>query len=98
LAHLQALTCLTAACCRPNSSTSATRTCEDMNTVRPSATISWGDPPRSGQPGFRVNRGAAYTRTHHFDCAIADLDQAVRLNPNNAVTFLDRGVAYAKRA
>jgi tetratricopeptide (TPR) repeat protein len=40
--------------------------------------------------------GALYAGKGQFDRAIADLDQAIRLNPNYAEAFYSRGLA--KRA
>jgi tetratricopeptide (TPR) repeat protein len=43
------------------------------------------------------NRGTAYGRKGQLDRAIEDFDQAIRLNPNDAVAFSNRGAAYARR-
>src|SRR5580698_3461390 len=37
------------------------------------------------------SRGTAYARKGQYDRAIEDLDQAIRLNPNDAVAFNNRG-------
>jgi tetratricopeptide (TPR) repeat protein len=44
-----------------------------------------------------INRGNAYARKGQHDLAIADFDQAVRLNPNDAGLYYNRGRAYAKK-
>jgi len=39
--------------------------------------------------------GLAYVRgKHQYDRAIQDFDQTIRLNPNFAEAFYDRGLAY----
>jgi lipoprotein NlpI len=40
------------------------------------------------------NRGLAYAKNGQYDRAIADYDQAIRLNPQDANAFNNRGVAY----
>ena len=39
-------------------------------------------------------RGDAYLGKHDYDGAIAEFDQEIRLQPNNAATFFKRGYAY----
>ena len=41
-----------------------------------------------------ANRGLAYKRKGQWDRAIADYDEAIRLNPDLAETFANRGTAY----
>ena len=41
-----------------------------------------------------TNRGIAYRAKGQPDRAIADYDQAIRLNPNFAMAFYNRGIAY----
>jgi len=43
------------------------------------------------------NRGAAYADNKDYDRAIADNDQAIRLDPSSAIAFYNRGVAYADK-
>jgi tetratricopeptide (TPR) repeat protein len=43
-------------------------------------------------------RGVAYGNNGDFDRAIADLNQAIRLNPDNARYFNRRGFAYTRKA
>ena len=44
------------------------------------------------------NRGSAYSAKQDYDRAIADLNQAISLNPRLAVAFINRGnIYYAKR-
>jgi len=40
------------------------------------------------------HRGDAYLNKRELDRAIADYDQAIRLNPNFAMAFHNRGIAY----
>src|SRR6266446_2976449 len=42
-----------------------------------------------------ANRGYAYRNKCDYDRAIRDHDQAIKLDPNNALAFVDRGSAYA---
>jgi tetratricopeptide (TPR) repeat protein len=43
------------------------------------------------------NRGNAYARIGDYDHAIADYDQAIRLNPTMALAFDNRGRAYSEK-
>jgi tetratricopeptide (TPR) repeat protein len=43
-------------------------------------------------------RGAAFVIHGEYDNAIADLDEAIRLNPEDPEAFTSRGDAYAKKA
>ncbi len=43
------------------------------------------------------NRGTAYADNGDYDRAIADLDQAIRLDPNDATTYANRGGAYGRK-
>jgi len=43
------------------------------------------------------NRGNAYAATGNFNHAIADYDQAIRLNPTMATAFDNRGRAYSEQ-
>src|SRR5262249_12709649 len=43
-------------------------------------------------------RGLAYRRTGDNDRAIRDYDEAIRLDPKNAVTYNIRGFAYHQKA
>ena len=45
-----------------------------------------------------INRGVAYERKGDNDRAIADYNEAIRLNPKNAIAFNDRCFAYGKKA
>jgi tetratricopeptide (TPR) repeat protein len=44
-----------------------------------------------------VNRGIAYGNKGDNDHALADYNEAIRLDPKNAVPFLYRGIAYGKK-
>ena len=44
------------------------------------------------------NRGAAYSDTGAYDCAIEDLNKAIELNPNDANAYTNRGAAYSERS
>src|SRR5262245_20270719 len=43
-------------------------------------------------------RGAAYIIRGEYDRAIADRNEAIRLNPKDPEAFTTRGAAYAKKA
>ena len=43
------------------------------------------------------NRGDAYYKKGQYDRAIQDYDQAIKLNPSNAIAFSARGVAYGNK-
>ncbi|MDR1074069.1 MAG: tetratricopeptide repeat protein, partial [Treponema sp.] len=43
------------------------------------------------------NRGYAYVEKGDYDIAIADYNQALRLNPNLASAYLNRGFAYVMK-
>src|SRR3712207_8721220 len=43
------------------------------------------------------NRGSAYLAKGELDRAIADLDQAIRLNPQIPMAFSNRGFAYLQK-
>lgn len=47
--------------------------------------------------GAYYNRGSAYAAKGQYDVAIADFDQAIRLNPNYVPAYYNRGVAYAEK-
>jgi tetratricopeptide (TPR) repeat protein len=47
-----------------------------------------------GQLSFG-NRGNYYAVTRQYDRAIQDYDEAIRINPNFADAFYNRGRAYA---
>jgi tetratricopeptide (TPR) repeat protein len=44
------------------------------------------------------NRGVALGRKGDYDRALADLNEAIRLDPNSAVAYNSRGIAYRLRA
>jgi tetratricopeptide (TPR) repeat protein len=44
-----------------------------------------------------ANRGYVYRNKRDYDHAIQDLDQAIKLDPNNALAFTNRGEAYANK-
>jgi lipoprotein NlpI len=47
--------------------------------------------------GAFANRGMAYAIKGEYDRAIADFDEAIRLNPNIAQAFVNRGEAYRNK-
>jgi tetratricopeptide (TPR) repeat protein len=56
----------------------------------------------SSEGGIRLaqpveNRGITYDNKGNYDRAIQNLDEAIRLNPNNAKAFADRGADYNKK-
>ena len=44
--------------------------------------------------GAYKDRGGVLVRTNRFDRAIADLNEAIRLCPNSATAYQNRGAAY----
>jgi tetratricopeptide (TPR) repeat protein len=44
-----------------------------------------------------ANRGNAYRDKREYERAIQDFDQAIKLDPNNAVAFDNRGIAYGHK-
>src|SRR5260370_22252704 len=44
-----------------------------------------------------ANRGYAYRNKYEYDRAIQDLDQAIKLDPDNALAFVNRGDAYRNK-
>ena len=42
-------------------------------------------------------RGTAYSKKGEYDSAIADFNQAIQLNPKDAIAFNNRGNAYGKK-
>ncbi len=44
-----------------------------------------------------INRGAAYYYKGQYDRAIADFDQAIKLNPKDAEVYFIRGNAYQNK-
>ena len=62
-----------------------------------SATIKAGR--QSGKDLSRVfyNRGIAYAKSGQHDRAIADFDQAIRLDPDSIFALNNRGAAYARK-
>ena len=43
------------------------------------------------------SRGLAYDDKRDYDRAIADFDQAIKLNPNDALVYNNRGFAYRNK-
>jgi Tfp pilus assembly protein PilF len=52
---------------------------------------------RKNRATANYNRGLAYRRKGEVDRAIADYDEAIKLNPNYAIAYNNRGVAYEKK-
>ncbi|MDB9540271.1 tetratricopeptide repeat protein [Anabaenopsis tanganyikae CS-531] len=48
--------------------------------------------PLSSEAYF--NRGVVYTRQQKWDLALADFNQAIKLNPNDALAYKNRGTIY----
>jgi tetratricopeptide (TPR) repeat protein len=42
------------------------------------------------------NRATGYAGRRQFDRAIADFDEAIRLEPRNAAAYFNRGVSHAE--
>lgn len=60
--------------------------------------IETGRQTRQGFVEALLNRGRAYGRVREFDRAIADFEEAVRLDPQNAILLMGRGDAYRARS
>jgi tetratricopeptide (TPR) repeat protein len=45
--------------------------------------------------GAYCNRGHGLTEQHHFDAALADLNEAIRIDPSYACAYNNRGRVYA---
>src|SRR5277367_6015472 len=58
------------------------------------AIIQLGQETTKGLSAAFANRGYAYRHKREYDRAIQDLDQAIKLDANNALAFNDRGGAY----
>ena len=71
--------------------TRATTTRPSQTTPRPSGST------RSDAIAY-WNRGGATSEKGDYDKAIADYTEAIRLDPNYALAYFNRGVAYEKRA
>ncbi len=61
------------------------------------ALINSGRGNAKGLSEAAYNRGNAYARIGDFDRAIADYDEAIRLNPTMATAFDNRGRAYSEK-
>jgi tetratricopeptide (TPR) repeat protein len=59
------------------------------------AVIGSAQESRAGMAVAYFNRGRAFSELRRFDQALADLNQAVRLNPADARDYDERGNAYA---
>jgi tetratricopeptide (TPR) repeat protein len=62
-----------------------------------SALINSGRGNAKGLSEAAYNRGNAYASIDDFDHAIADYDEAIRLNPTMATAFDNRGHAYSEK-
>src|SRR5262249_2395559 len=67
---------------------------DDQTSAGCTALIQCGRERPSYLSGDYDNRGVAYRRKGDFDRAIADYDQAIRLNPKYALAYNNRGTAY----
>ena len=56
--------------------------------------ITWGGQTRESLAGTYNNRGVAYADKGEYDRAIQDYDEALRLDPSQAVAYNNRGNAY----
>jgi TPR repeat len=66
----------------------------DLSISRCTAMIQSGHETQQNLAFAFRSRGIAYARKGQYDRAIEDLDQAIRLDPNDAVAFSNRGGAY----
>jgi tetratricopeptide (TPR) repeat protein len=55
----------------------------------------WAD--REGDALLFYRRGLAYSHKKRYEWAIADYDEAIRLDPKNAFAFFNRGNAYMEK-
>src|SRR5262252_8981565 len=53
--------------------------------------------PAANRANAHVRRGVVYLTRHDFDRAIADFEQAVRLDPKMADAYGNRGMAYRNK-
>jgi len=69
---------------------------------RPSSDASLGDAKlsdtNSSDPLFFRKRGMAAYRNGDLDRALADFDQAIRLDPDSATAYIDRGIVFYRKA
>ena len=49
---------------------------------------------RRSRHAAHYNRGISYARKGQYDRAIADYDQAIKINPRDAMVYYNRGLAY----
>jgi lipoprotein NlpI len=46
---------------------------------------------------FHFEQGLAHGRKGHMDQAVEDFDQALKLNPNFTLAYLNQGIAYYEK-
>jgi tetratricopeptide (TPR) repeat protein len=69
----------------------------DTSILGCTAVIQSNHEPRESLAAVFYTRGNAYLSKGQLDRAIQDFDEAIRLDPNNAVAFASRGHAYIRK-
>ena len=85
--------------------TDALRSCQADNTAADQKIVACSSvitdaPPREPQAlaGIYMSRGNAYLGKRQFDQAVADFDQAIKLNPGSTDGYFGRGLAFQGQA
>ena len=69
----------------------------DVRIAGCTAVIQAGTGTTSEMANAFTNRCGAYNRKGEYDRAIVDCDQAIKVDPNYAEAFVDRGIAYLSK-
>ena len=65
-----------------------------ISTPNPAPTVAATPSAPAPDAAFYRKRGDDYTAKNEYDRAISDYDEAIRLNPQDAIAFYKRGFAY----